>query len=165
MPTLGTDTREPGSDRRSPGPTNLPIVTLRGCKRNQYLARYLATEALQRRVTYPGMAAKTQIEPAGRPGRRPSLNADHTAVLRAITQEQPRSALDEVTRELLRRTAVKVNPVTVRKALREAGIDRLKPLRRAGERAAVVAQDVPALAGHLHVFQAMGCGRCVRGHA
>ncbi len=32
---------------------------------------------------------------------------------------------------------VKVNPVTVRKVLREADIDRLKPLRRAGERAAV----------------------------
>ena len=83
------------------------------------------------------MTAKTQIEPMGRPGRRPSLNADHTAVLRAITQEQPRSSLDEVTRELLRRTGVKVNPVTVRKALREAGIQRLKPLRRSGERAAV----------------------------
>ena len=73
----------------------------------------------------------------GRPGRRPSLTAEHTTVLRAITQEQPRSSLDEVTRELLRRTGVKVNPVTVRKALREAGIERLKPLRRAGERAAV----------------------------
>ena len=73
----------------------------------------------------------------GRPGRRPSLTAEHTAVLRAITQEQPRSSLDEVTRELFRRTGVKVNPVTVRKALREAGIERLKPLRRAGERAAV----------------------------
>ncbi len=83
------------------------------------------------------MAKKTQIEQAGRPGRRPSLNADHTAILRAITQEQPRSSLDEVTRELLRRTGVKVNSVTVRKALREAGIERLKPIRRAGERAAV----------------------------
>jgi len=76
-------------------------------------------------------------EQLGRPGRKPSLNAEHTAVLRTITQEQPRSSLDEVTRELLRRTGAKVNPVTVRKALREAGIERLKPLRRAGERAAI----------------------------
>jgi transposase len=83
------------------------------------------------------VAKKTQTEQAGRPGRRPSLNADHTAVLRTIAQEQPRSSLDEVTRELLRRTGVKVNSVTVRKALREAGIERLKPIRRAGERAAV----------------------------
>ena len=80
--------------------------------------------------------SKASTQP-GRPGRRPSLNAGHTAVLRAITQEQPRSSLDEVTRELLRRTGTKVNAVTVRKALREAGIERLKPLRRAGERAAV----------------------------
>ena len=32
----------------------------------------------------------------------------HTAVLRAITQEQPRSALDEVMRELFRRADIKV---------------------------------------------------------
>jgi hypothetical protein len=31
--------------------------------------------------------------------------------------------LSSVTRELLRRTATKVDPATVRKALREAGID------------------------------------------
>ena len=83
------------------------------------------------------MATKTRNEQPGRPGRRPSLNADHTAVLRTIIQEQPRSSLGEVTRELLRRAGVKVSTVTVRKALREAGIERLKPLRRAGERAAV----------------------------
>jgi putative transposase len=59
------------------------------------------------------------------------------AVLRAITGEQPRSSLDEVTRELFRRSGVKVSTVTVRKALREAGIERMKPLRRAGERAEV----------------------------
>lgn len=80
-------------------------------------------------------ASKATTQP-GRPGRRPSLNAEHTAVLRAITQGQPRSSLNDVTRELLLRTGVKFNAVTVRKALREAGIERLKPLRRAGERAA-----------------------------
>ncbi len=80
---------------------------------------------------------KAQNEPAGRVGRKPSLNAAHTAVLRAIIQEQPRASLDEVTRELFRRAGVKVSTVTVRKALRAAGIERLKPLRRAGERAAV----------------------------
>jgi putative transposase len=82
------------------------------------------------------MAKSTATEQPGKPGRKPSLNAEHTAVLRAIVQEQPRSSLDEVTRELLARTGVKVNPVTVRKALRAAGVERLKPLRRAGERAA-----------------------------
>ena len=83
------------------------------------------------------MVTKTRSEHPGRPGRRPSLNAQHTAVLRSITQEQPRSSLDEVTRELFRRAGVLVSTVTVRKALRGAGIERLKPLRRASERAAV----------------------------
>jgi transposase len=83
------------------------------------------------------MAKSRASEQAGRAGRKPSLKAEHIEVLRAIVKEQPRSSLDEVTRELLGRTGVKVNPVTVRKALREAGIERLKPLRRAGERAAV----------------------------
>lgn len=83
------------------------------------------------------MTTKVQGEQPRRPGRRPSLNADHTAALRAITREQPRSSLDEVARELFRRSGVKVSTVTVRKALREAGIERLKPLRRTGERAAV----------------------------
>jgi putative transposase len=82
------------------------------------------------------MAKKARVEPPRRPGRKPSLNAEHRALLRAITQEQPRSSLDEVTRELFRRAGIKVSTVTVRKALREAGIERLKPLRRAGERAA-----------------------------
>jgi transposase len=83
------------------------------------------------------MVTKGQRDQPGRPGRKPSLNAAHTAILRAITHEQPRSSLDEVTRELFRRAGVKVSTVTVRKALREAGIERVKPLRRVGERATV----------------------------
>ena len=49
------------------------------------------------------MVAGAQAEQPGRPGRKPSLNAGHTAALRAITLEQPRSSLGEVTRELFRR--------------------------------------------------------------
>jgi len=70
-----------------------------------------------------------------RPGRKALLTAEHFQVLRAIVADMPRSSLDEVTRELERRAGMKVNPVTVRKALREAGIVRLKPLRRSGDRA------------------------------
>jgi transposase len=81
------------------------------------------------------MGNQTGGKQLGRPGRRPSLNEHHVAALRAITHEQPRSSLDEVTRELARRTGTKVSTVTVRKALREAGIERLKPTRRVGERA------------------------------
>lgn len=83
------------------------------------------------------MATKKRTEQPRRPGRKPSLTAEHVVVLRAITAEQPRSSLDEVTRELSRRSGVKVCTVTVRKALREAGIERVKPLRRAGQRAEV----------------------------
>lgn len=81
------------------------------------------------------MVNQTGGKPLGRPGRRPSLSEHHVAALRAITHEQPRSSLDEVTRELARRTGTKVSTVTVRKALREAGIERLKPTRRVGDRA------------------------------
>lgn len=98
------------------------------------------------------MTAKTQVGQAGRPGRRPSLNVEHTETLRTITQEQPRSSLDEVTRELFRRVGIKVSTVTVRKALREAGIERLKPLRRAGERAAVQG-TAPARYGYTAVHR------------
>jgi transposase len=81
------------------------------------------------------MAKSTVSHQPGRPGRKPSLIASHIAALRAIVHEQPRASLDEVTQELLRCTGVMVNPVTVRKALRETGIERLMPLRRAGVRA------------------------------
>ena len=60
------------------------------------------------------MAKRTREQP-GRPGRKPALNELHVAVLRAITREQPRSSLDEVTRELFRRSGIKVSTVTVRK--------------------------------------------------
>jgi putative transposase len=69
-------------------------------------------------------------------------------VLRTIIQEQPRSSLDEVTRELFRRAGVKVSTVTVRKALRAAGVKRVKPLRRAGERAAVQGGRPPRYGYH-----------------
>lgn len=84
------------------------------------------------------MASK-QAESKSRAGRKPSLSAEHVKVLRAITEEQPRSSLDEVTRELNRRTGVEVCSATVRKALRAAGITRLKPERVAVTRAPVQA--------------------------
>ncbi len=73
----------------------------------------------------------------GKAGRKPALDAQHVEVLKAITTEQPRSSLAEVTRELERRTGVAVCTVTVRKALKQAGVERLKPQRRSTERAAV----------------------------
>lgn len=72
----------------------------------------------------------------GRAGRRPSLGAQHIKVLRAITRERPHASLDEVTRELGERTGTTVCSATVRKALRTAGVKRLKPQRRPSPRAA-----------------------------
>lgn len=73
----------------------------------------------------------------GKGGRPPLLNDEHVVVLRTITSEQPRSSLEEVTRELGRRTGMSVCTVTVRKALRQAGIERLKPIRKPTQRALV----------------------------
>jgi len=66
------------------------------------------------------MAKSTATERAGRPGRKPSLNAEHTAVLRAIVRERPRCSLDELTRELFVRTGIQVNPVTYTEAHRRS---------------------------------------------
>lgn len=92
--------------------------------------------------------AKTGGKQPGRTGRKPALNEGHVAVLRAITREQPRSSLDEVRRELWRRAGVTVSTVTLRKALRAAGIERLKPLRRAGQRAAAQGSGAAAKYGY-----------------
>jgi putative transposase len=70
-------------------------------------------------------------------GRKPSLNAEHVKVLRAITREQPHCSLGEITRELHRRTGAVACTATVRKALRAAGITRLKPVRAAAVRAPI----------------------------
>lgn len=73
-----------------------------------------------------------------RPGRKPLLTAQHGVVLSAIVQEFAHASLDELTREFNRRCQLHVCSATVRKALKQAGIVRTRPKRRAAERAAVV---------------------------
>ena len=70
-------------------------------------------------------------------GRPPTLGPEHTQALRQITREMPRATLAEVTQELLARTATQASLPTVRKALRAAGIQRVRPHRRAAPRAPV----------------------------
>ena len=72
----------------------------------------------------------------GRPGRKALLTPDHDAVLIAIAHESPRSSLDELTREFNRRCGLSVCSATVRKALKRAGIRRMRPMRKPAERAA-----------------------------
>ena len=63
----------------------------------------------------------TPGEPAWR--AQPTLNAEHTAVLRQITQEHPHALLETMARELFHRTGMKVSTVASRKTLRQAGIE------------------------------------------
>lgn len=72
----------------------------------------------------------------GKAGRKPALNARHIEILREIVGEQPHASLDEIIRALQGRTGTVVCSATVRTALRQAGITRLKPVRQVGERAA-----------------------------
>lgn len=72
-----------------------------------------------------------------RAGRKALLTADHGALLRDIAHELPRSSLDELTREFNRRCKLSVCSATVRKALKRAGIRRMRPIRKPAERAAV----------------------------
>lgn len=90
---------------------------------------------------------------AGKRGRKPSLSVEHVQALRAITTDLPRSSLEEVTRELQRRTGVVVNPVTVRKALREAGVERLKPLRRSSTQRAEQGRGAGLRTGYTDVHR------------
>lgn len=77
----------------------------------------------------------TQIKQ--RPGRKALLTAEHGVALASIAQELPRSSLGELTREFNRRCNLDVCSATVRKALKQAGIRRMRPVRRPAERAAV----------------------------
>ena len=79
--------------------------------------------------------SETQIK--RRAGRKALLTAEHGAVLTDIAQELPRSSLDELTREFNRRSELNVCSATIRKALKQAGITRMRPTRKPAERAAV----------------------------
>ena len=79
-----------------------------------------------------GIRGRAKAGPAAkRAGRRAALNIEHVVELRAIIAEHRHASLDEVTRELDRRTGVQVCTATVRKALRAAGVTRVKPDRKA----------------------------------
>lgn len=75
------------------------------------------------------------VRPIGRPR---SLNAEHLQVLQELAREQPGASLEAITQRLEQRCGVRVCSLTVRRALKAAGIARIKPTRRAvtAERAA-----------------------------
>lgn len=91
------------------------------------------------------MGSKLQVKP--RPGRKAILTPEHGRVLTDIAQELPRSSLDELTREFNRRCTLNVCSATVRKALKQAGIKRMRPIRKPAERAPVQG-SAPARVGY-----------------
>jgi putative transposase len=80
------------------------------------------------------MGEKTQRR---RPGRTAILTEAHLPLLVSIATELPRSSLDELTREFNRRSGLNLCSATVRKGLRQAGVTRMRPIRKAVARAAV----------------------------
>lgn len=75
------------------------------------------------------MKRKAARQSPSKAGRKPALGESHISALREITHDQPHATLDEIRRELQRRTDVSVCSATVGAALRKAGIVRLKPQR------------------------------------
>lgn len=59
-------------------------------------------------------------------GRPPKISTEHHAVLRQIVTDRPLSTLAEIARELAGRTGIAAHEATIRKALREAGITRVR---------------------------------------
>lgn len=68
-----------------------------------------------------------------RGGRPRTLKEEHVLALKEIVAEQPGATLEVVKQLLAERCGVKVCSLTVRRALQEAGVVRVKPTRRAVE--------------------------------
>jgi putative transposase len=65
------------------------------------------------------------------------LQAQDLRTLVELTQRMPQSSMDELTREFVRQTGIDVCSATIRKALKKAGVKRVRPPRGASTRAAV----------------------------
>jgi len=57
-------------------------------------------------------------------GRPPKLSDEHVAVLQAIVEADPTATMEEIQRELERRSGVRAHGQTIEKGLRSAGIER-----------------------------------------
>lgn len=73
-------------------------------------------------------------------GRPPKIGEGEREILRAIVAERPTGTLAEVAAELKRRVGIEAHPATIRKALREAGIVRVRGIEGA-ERVARPARE------------------------
>lgn len=80
------------------------------------------------------MSTATDKRRAGRPAL---LQEQDLCVLVELAQRMPQSSMDELTREFVRQTSIDVGSATIRKALKKAGVKRVRPPRGASTRAAV----------------------------
>lgn len=80
-----------------------------------------------------GMSVAQSKSPGGRPAL---LQADELQLLLGLTQRMPQASMQELTREFVRASGIQVYSATIRKALKKAGIKRVRAPRRAGTRAA-----------------------------
>jgi putative transposase len=71
------------------------------------------------------------------------LNAQDVQDLVALTREIPQASMDELTREFVRRSGKQICSATVRKALKRAGVKRVRPPRKPSQRAAVQGSAPP----------------------
>lgn len=72
-----------------------------------------------------------------RAGRPSLLGTDQLVALVELTWEMPRASMDELTREFVRRSGLSMCAATIRKALKRAGVQRVRPPRKPSPRAAV----------------------------
>jgi transposase len=68
-------------------------------------------------------------------GRPALLQAGELLRLVELTRQMPQASMDELTRAFVHQTGIEVCSATIRKALKKAGIKRVRPARRAGQRA------------------------------
>ena len=64
-----------------------------------------------------------------KPGRPLAIKEEHLDSLRAVVTEHPAATMDELVRFFLERTGIDVTTVTLRRAMRRAGLRRLKPVK------------------------------------
>lgn len=87
-------------------------------------------------------------------GRPPALQAEHLELLRSLVQERPVCPLEELGEAFGQRAGFSVSAPTLRKGLKAAGIERIRPTRR--RRDAQAAAAAPARYGYTEAHRDEG---------
>jgi hypothetical protein len=115
--------------------------------------------------------------PAGNAAGRPALlQAGELRVLVELTQHMPQASMDELTRAFAQETGIDVCSATIGKALKKAGVKRVRAPRRAAEGAANLPRTSAAISstpactscesavsgGFCRATLRLGAARCTR---